>query len=136
MSSDDRTPLFVRLPRNQAAALDRLAGVTGRQKQHLVSELLGERLNVTTQPLSLGRLELTRTPDERTADVLTLEEAAALLKLPRDTVRSRAEAGDLPGRRFGKEWRFARVAVLAWLADGEPHDERRTKDATRPMDEA
>ena len=135
MSSDDRTPLFVRLPRNQAAALDRLAGVTGRQKQHLVSELLGERLNVTTQPLSLGRLELTRTLDELTGDVLTLEEAGALLKLPRDAVRSRAEAGDLPGRRFGKEWRFARVAVLAWLADGEPHDERRTKAATRPMDE-
>jgi excisionase family DNA binding protein len=116
--SDNRTPLFVRLPRNQAAALDRLADVTGRQKQHLVSEFIGERLKATTPP-SLGRLEITNTPDARTADVLTLEEVAALLKLPLDAVRSRAEEGDLPGRRFGKEWRFARVAVLAWLADCE-----------------
>ena len=28
------------------------------------------------------------------------------------------------GRRFGTEWRFARMAVLAWLADGEPKKSR------------
>jgi len=61
---------------------------------------------------------VTNTPITLTDEVLTLEEAAALLKLPADTVRSRAEEDDLPGRRFGKEWRFARIAVLAWLADG------------------
>jgi excisionase family DNA binding protein len=120
--STTRTPLFVRLPRNQAAALDRLADVTGRQKQHLVSEFIGERLNATPVPLSLGRLEITNTPDVRSDEVLTLEEVAALLKLPLEAVRSRALEGDLPGRRFGKEWRFARAAVLAWLADGETHD--------------
>jgi excisionase family DNA binding protein len=116
--SDDRTPLFVRLPRNQAVALDRLADATGRQKQHLVSELLGERLK-TSRPLSLGRVELTSTPDVGTDEVLTLEEVAALLKLSVDAVQSRAEQGDVPGRRFGKEWRFSRLAVLTWLADGE-----------------
>jgi excisionase family DNA binding protein len=26
-----------------------------------------------------------------------------------------AEAGELPGRRLGGEWRFSREAVLAWL---------------------
>jgi excisionase family DNA binding protein len=51
--------------------------------------------------------------------VLTLDEVAGLLKVPADAVRSRAEADELPGRRFGKEWRFARMAVLAWLTDGE-----------------
>src|SRR4051794_22930075 len=39
-----RTPLFVRLPKDQAAALDRLADSTGRHKQHLISELLADRL--------------------------------------------------------------------------------------------
>ncbi|SRR5206468_8841389 len=121
----DRTPLFVRLPRSQAAALDRLAGATGRHKQHLVSELLADRLTTAADPLSVGRVEISNTPDLRTDDVLTLEEAAALLKLPADAVRSRAEQGDLPGRRFGKEWRFARVAVLDWLADGETQKRRR-----------
>lgn len=123
---DDRTPLFVRLPRNQASALDRLADATGRKKQHLVSELLAERLDAPAPPLSLGRLELTSTPNVHPDDVLTLEEVAALLKLQPETVRSRAEDGDLPGRRFGKEWRFARVAVLAWLADGETPARKRT----------
>jgi excisionase family DNA binding protein len=31
-------------------------------------------------------------------------------------VRQLAESGDLPGRRIGGEWRFARAALLAWLA--------------------
>jgi excisionase family DNA binding protein len=115
--SNERTPLFVRLPRTQAAALDRLADATGRRKQSLVSEFLGERLTVA-RPLSLGRVEVANTP-EIGDEVLTLAEVASLLKIPADAVRSRAEEGELPGRRFGKEWRFARTAVLAWLADGE-----------------
>ena len=121
--SDGRTPLFVRLPRNQATALDRLAEATGRQKQHLVSEILGERLIPSARP-ALGRLEITNTPDPGTEGVLTLEDVAALLKLPLAAVRSRAEDGSLPGRRFGKEWRFARAAVLAWLADGDTPEPR------------
>jgi len=59
--------------------------------------------------------------------VLTLDETAALLKLPADAVRTRAEGGDLPGRRLGNEWRFARSAILAWLADGEPHKRNRNR---------
>jgi len=115
--ANERTPLFVRLPRNQAAALDRLAGATGRRKQSLVSELLGDRLTVP-RPLSMGRVELTHSPLVGD-DVLTLDEVARLLKVPAEAVRARAEEGELPGRRFGKEWRFARMAVLAWLTSGE-----------------
>jgi excisionase family DNA binding protein len=124
--SKERTPLFVRLPREQAAALDRLSDATGRHKQHLVSELLADRLTAVSRPLPTGRIELTHNPDVRSDEVLTLDEAAALLKLPVEIVRSRAEEGDLPGRVFGKEWRFARMAVLAWLADGETAKRRRS----------
>jgi excisionase family DNA binding protein len=118
------TPLFVRLPTTQAAALDRLANATGRRKQHLISELLGDRLTPGAGPVSVGRVEVTNAAAP-TDDVLTLDEAAALLKVPSDTVRSRAEEGDLPGRRLGDEWRFARMAVLTWLADGEPQKRKR-----------
>ena len=127
----NRSPLFVRLPKDQAAALDRLADVTGRHKQHLISELLADRLTSGAGHVSVGRVEVINTPTTLTDEVLTLEEAAALLKLPPDTVRSRAEEGDLPGRRFGKEWRFARIAVLAWLADGDPPKRRRTSSTER-----
>ncbi|MPY90324.1 MAG: helix-turn-helix domain-containing protein [Luteitalea sp.] len=123
----DRRPLFVRLPRDQAAALDRLAHATGRPKQHVVSELLGDRLTTRDRQLSVGRLEVTSTPDLHTEEVLTLEEAAAFLKLSPDAVRRRAEEGDLPGRRFSNEWRFARMAILGWLADGETHKRKRTR---------
>jgi hypothetical protein len=27
-----------------------------------------------------------------------------------------ATAGRLPGRKLGEEWRFSRIALLAWLA--------------------
>jgi excisionase family DNA binding protein len=129
--ASSRTPLFVRLPKDQAAALDRLVDATGRHKQHLVSELLADRLTTAAGPVSVGRVEVTSTPVALNDDVLTLDEAAALLKLPADTVRSRAEEGDLPGRRFGSEWRFARVAVLAWLADGDPPKRRHASSTVR-----
>lgn len=126
--ADSRTPLYVRLPRQQAAALDRLAQATGRPKQHLVSEFLGERLTTgaAARPIAVGRIEVTSGADQPADDVLTLEEVAAFLKLSPDVVRARAEEGDLPGRRFGKEWRFARAAVLAWLGDGETRPSNRT----------
>jgi excisionase family DNA binding protein len=107
---EDRVPLFVRLPREQAAALDRMVDSTGRRKQRLVSDLLADQLAV-------GRLEI---GDPAGAEeVLTLTEAAALLRLPAEVLGARASAGDLPGRLFGDEWRFSRSAVLAWLARGE-----------------
>ena len=122
----------MRLPRNQAAALDRLAGATGRRKQSLVSELLADRLTVA-RPLAVGRIEVANT-SEVGDEVLTLAEVAKLLKVSTDAVRSRAEEGELPGRRFGKEWRFARMAVLAWLADGERKKTRGTTAEPRAID--
>ena len=127
--STERTPLYVRLPRNQAAALDRLARATGRPKQHLVSELLGDGLTTGERQVSVGRVEVSSGADVRADEVLTLEEVAAFLKLSVDTVRARAEEGELPGRRFGKDWRFARLAVLAWLADGDTPGRKRRSQA-------
>jgi excisionase family DNA binding protein len=111
---DKRTPLFVRLPKQQVAALDRLADRTGRPKQHLLSELLADRL--TSDALSVGRIEVANPPDAPHDDVLTLEEAAALFKLSPDAIQAAAEHGDMPGRRFGNDWRFSRQALLAWLS--------------------
>src|SRR6266700_2835028 len=124
----NRTPLYVRLPSSQAAALDRLAQATGRPKQHLVAELLGDRLPTRERQVSVGRVEVNGGGDVRIDEVLTLEEVAAFLKLSPDAIRSRAEEGDLPGRRFGNEWRFARLAVLAWLAGGDtPRHKRKSQ---------
>jgi excisionase family DNA binding protein len=121
--SPARTALFVRLPKGQALALDRLADATGRAKQHLVSELLADRLE--SRQLAVGRIDVAARPcvDE----VLTVDEAATLLKLSVNAVHSAAEEGHLPGRRFGSDWRFSREAVLAWLAQGEPAGRRKSR---------
>jgi excisionase family DNA binding protein len=121
----EKTPLFVRLPKQQTAALERIAGRTGRSKQDLVSQLLAERL--VPGALSVGRVEVAPAPDARDDNVLTLEEAAALLKVSPAALRAAVEDGDLPGRRLGQEWRFSRMALLDWLGQGEraPHRKAR-----------
>lgn len=48
-------------------------------------------------------------------EVLTLEEAAALLKVSETLVYQLARSGSLPGRKVGREWRFLRSALLEWL---------------------
>jgi excisionase family DNA binding protein len=49
-------------------------------------------------------------------EVLTLEQLAELLSLDVEAARGLAEAGELPGRKLGEEWRFSRRAILAWLS--------------------
>jgi len=107
---NDRVPVFVRLPREQAAQLDQLVTATGRRKQELVSELLSDQLVV-------GRAEVA--DPGAAAEVLTAEEAAALLRVAPEVLLERARRGELPGRRLGEEWRFARSALLAWVGEVE-----------------
>lgn len=54
------------------------------------------------------------------AQILTLREAADLLRVSPAEVESMAIKNELPGRRIGKEWRFHRSAVTAWLAGKDP----------------
>jgi excisionase family DNA binding protein len=49
------------------------------------------------------------------ADVLTLPEAAAYLRLPEGEVVRLAREQGLPGRQAGAEWRFLKSAVQDWL---------------------
>jgi excisionase family DNA binding protein len=48
--------------------------------------------------------------------VLTTAELASWLQVDEQAVTELAEQGDLPGRKLAGEWRFAREAVLDWLA--------------------
>ncbi|MFV0318262.1 MAG: helix-turn-helix domain-containing protein [Microthrixaceae bacterium] len=57
-----------------------------------------------------------RDPGEPDEVVLTGTEAAELLRVSVKTVLRLARKGDIPGRKVGREWRFARADVLAWLS--------------------
>jgi len=48
-------------------------------------------------------------------DVLTLGEAAAILRVHPVTLRKRAVAWGVPHRRLGAEWRFSRKVLTAWI---------------------
>ena len=126
----DKRPLYVRLPSAAAEKLDRAAFELKTTKQNLVAELVEAHL-----PLASTRRVVVESMDDaltvghhsfvpaEALDVLTLAEAAELLRIDEQTVAKAAEGGELPGRKLGGEWRFARSAVLHWLAGpGEEED--------------
>jgi excisionase family DNA binding protein len=49
-------------------------------------------------------------------DVLTLAEAAALLRVSPSALERQLHQGTIPGRRIGEDWRLSRAAVISWLA--------------------
>lgn len=49
------------------------------------------------------------------SDVLTLAEAAAVLRVHPVTLRKRALKWGVPHKRLGSEWRFSRAVLLAWV---------------------
>ncbi len=54
-------------------------------------------------------------------DVLTLDEVAQYLRLPRETVERQALQGKIPGRLIEESWRFLKRSIDHWL---ESHDSR------------
>jgi excisionase family DNA binding protein len=108
---DETAAIFARVPRAQAEKLERLSYELKQPKQAVIAGLLAR------YPES-GVPEVER-HSFAPAEVVTLEQLAALLQLDVELVRGLAETGELPGRKLGDEWRFSRDAVLAWLGEGE-----------------
>ena len=48
-------------------------------------------------------------------EVLTLEETAHYLRLPKEIVERQAAYGQIPGRRIEDVWRFLKAAIDDWL---------------------
>ena len=62
--------------------------------------------------------------DENTVgDVLTLTEAAAYLRLPREEVLQLVREQGLPARQMGTHWRFLKTAIQQWLNQPLAHKE-------------
>jgi excisionase family DNA binding protein len=75
------------------------------------------------------------------AEVLTIEEAAARLKLKPQTVRDWLNAGKLKGVKLGRVWRVDAEALDRLLAGDEDRDDARaledarTEPGVRPYEE-
>ncbi len=55
-------------------------------------------------------------------DVLTVEEAATLLKLGRNALYEAIGRGEVPHRRIGKQIRLSRQGLVRWLASWSVQD--------------
>jgi excisionase family DNA binding protein len=112
---EDTAAIFARIPRAEADKLERLSFELRRPKQQIIAGLLAQYApgDEPHEDLPLGRYAFR---SSAAPEVLTLEQLARFLQVEPETVRALAEAGKLPGREVGGEWRFSREAVLSWLA--------------------
>lgn len=51
----------------------------------------------------------------RDLELLTCSELARMLRLSNATVRQLAAAGELPGRKIGRVWRFPHTAIESFV---------------------
>jgi len=54
--------------------------------------------------------------DDRGKDILNVDEAARLLRIPRSSVYKLAQEGKIPAQKVGKHWRFYRPKLMKWIA--------------------
>ena len=53
--------------------------------------------------------------DEKTGDVLTIEELSVYLKIPKSTLYKLVREGKVPSQKVGRHWRFRKKAIDRWL---------------------
>lgn len=63
--------------------------------------------------------------DDAKRDVMTIDQLAAYLQIPKSTLYKLVHNKKVPGKKVGRQWRFHREAVDTWLAEGYGLSERR-----------
>ncbi len=105
----DQTPLYVRLSADPNRRLTNAVSASGKSKRQLVEDAVREHLS--DDGLVVGRVALR----EDAPEVLTLAEAASLLRLDERDLEAAAQRAELPARQLANQWRFSSTALLAWL---------------------
>ena len=62
--------------------------------------------------------------DSELGDILTVNEVAEYLKIPKQTVYRMVRSGDLRAFKAGKHWRVQRVELGTWIARQSGSEER------------
>lgn len=55
--------------------------------------------------------------DKKPGDVLTIDELAAYLKIPKSTIYKIVREGNIPSQKIGRHWRFRKGAIDLWLEE-------------------
>ena len=126
--AENVVPLYVRLSEEPNRRLERAVSISGKSKRQIVEEAVSEHLTdegvvvVRGEGVAVGRADSGQEPPQPSPEpdqVLTLQEAADLLKIDSGALKAAASAGRVPTRRIGGKWRFSRAALLAWLDNSE-----------------
>ena len=67
-------------------------------------------------PAKKPHLDTVSNGTSEAADVLTLQETAAYLRVSAEDVLAMMGPEGLPGRKFGADWRFYKAALQEWLS--------------------
>ena len=51
--------------------------------------------------------------------IMTIEEVAKYLKIPKSTVYILAQEGKMPCQKVGRHWRFHKEAIDNWIREGK-----------------
>lgn len=51
-------------------------------------------------------------------EIMTIEEAAELLRVSIKTFNKVLHTESIPARKVGREWKFSRQALIKWVGDG------------------
>ena len=68
-------------------------------------------------------------------EILTIEEAAELLRVSVKTFNKVLHTESLPARKIGREWKFSRKALIEWIGSGrsdEFYRETTSTNGSRP----
>ncbi|MBN1850303.1 MAG: helix-turn-helix domain-containing protein [Deltaproteobacteria bacterium] len=52
-------------------------------------------------------------------DILTINEAAAFLKVGKRTIYKLVQEGKIPAKKVLNKWRFEKERLIKWIADGK-----------------
>ena len=55
----------------------------------------------------------------QTGEVMTIDELAVYLKIPRSTLYKLVREGQIPRQKVGRHWRFRKETIDRWLDQGE-----------------
>jgi excisionase family DNA binding protein len=131
------TALYVRLPAAAVGKLDRAAEALGMRKKDLVAGLVAKYVDPDSRRglHALGTLSTRKVTIDLGApvptvgsysfqaydppEVMNAKQAGELLQIDEATVVQLATSGELPGRKLGAVWRFARATLIAWLSTPE-----------------
>ena len=58
-------------------------------------------------------------PNMEKEEILTIQEVSTFLKSHPDTIYKLARKGEIPSLRVGKNWRFRKKSLEAWLEQQE-----------------